>query len=308
MTEPLVPADLDLRDFSYMPLDVVRVRDSELVVTSTGEAFRAAVLLWCAAWHQVPASSLPNDDRLLANLAGFGRDLDAWREVKSSALHGFEQCSDGRLYHPVIAEKALEAAEAKKKQRDRTAAATEARRNTSRKTKRKRDGDRDDVRNDHQGKGMEGNRTEQTLPSGESADAPAKNDGILVPKDWQPNERNIEVAHNAGLTDARIDEETRRFRSYNRARGTLFTDLDAAWDAWCLNAKPAAKPEEPADHGAPKPADWENAASFFARSGRWFRDIGPEPGQAGCRCPREILEKHGINPDTGEVRRKRASG
>lgn len=126
MTSPLTPPDLDLRDFAYMPLDVVRLRDSELAVVCTGDGFRAAVLLWCAAWHQVPAASLPDDDRLLASLAGFGRDLKAWKAVRGEALHGFVLCDDGRLYHPVIAEKAIEAAAKKKSQRQRTAAATVA--------------------------------------------------------------------------------------------------------------------------------------------------------------------------------------
>ena len=127
LSAPLTPPDLDLRDFSYMPLDVVRLRDSDMTAIASGDGFRAAVLLWCAAWHQVPAASLPKDDRTLAHLAGFGRDLKSWMKVKADALRKFVECSDGRLYHPTIAEKAIEAADAKRKQRERTAAAREAR-------------------------------------------------------------------------------------------------------------------------------------------------------------------------------------
>jgi hypothetical protein len=106
---PLVPAEVDLRDFHYMPLDVVRLRDSDLAARSTGEEFRAAVMLWCAAWHQRPAASLPDDDVILANLAGYGRAVDAWLGVKDGALRNWKKCSDGRLYHPTVAEKANEA-------------------------------------------------------------------------------------------------------------------------------------------------------------------------------------------------------
>jgi len=113
MKKPPVPADADLRDFSFMPLDVMRLTDSDLTAISTGDEFKAAVLLWCKSWHQVPASSLPNDDRTLAHLAGYGRDIKGWKKVKDVALKGFILCDDGRLYHPVIAEKAVEAAEAK---------------------------------------------------------------------------------------------------------------------------------------------------------------------------------------------------
>ena len=97
---PPVSPDLDLRAMAFMPLDVARLRDSDVAHQESGEAFRAAVLLWCVAWHQVPAASLPADDASLAKYAGFGRDLKSWRKVKEGALHGFVECSDGRLYHP----------------------------------------------------------------------------------------------------------------------------------------------------------------------------------------------------------------
>lgn len=109
MTTPLVPAEVDLRGMPFMPLDVNRLRDSDLSISATGDEFRAAVLLWCASWNQVPAASLPSDDKTLAAYAGYGRDLKGWRKVKDGALRGFVSCSDGRLYHPVVAEKAMEA-------------------------------------------------------------------------------------------------------------------------------------------------------------------------------------------------------
>ena len=119
--EPPVSPDTDLRDFQFMPLDVRRLRDSDLAAYATAEEFRAAVLLWCAAWHQVPASSLPDDDRVLAHLAGFGRDVDGWMKVREGALRHFKKAFDGRLYHSVIAEKASEAWSEKLSYRDRKA-------------------------------------------------------------------------------------------------------------------------------------------------------------------------------------------
>lgn len=108
MTEPLTPPDCDLRNLQYMPLDVLRLRDSDITATATGDEFRCAVLLWCAAWHQVPAASLPDDDIVLSQFAGFGRVVKEWKKVKTGALRGWIKCSDGRLYHPVVAEKANE--------------------------------------------------------------------------------------------------------------------------------------------------------------------------------------------------------
>lgn len=112
---PLTPPDCDLRDFAFMPLDVARLRDSDLAIQVGAEEFRAAVLLWCAAWHQVPAASLPDDDKALAALAGYGRVVVEWRKHREGALYGWVKCDDGRLYHPVVAEKARDAWLAKHK-------------------------------------------------------------------------------------------------------------------------------------------------------------------------------------------------
>lgn len=110
---PLVPADVNLQDFQYMELDVQKLRDSSFAARVSAEAFRAGVLLWCASWHQAPAGSLPDDDIDLAQLAGYGRVVKEWRKVRAEALRGWVRCSDGRLYHRVVCEKALAAWNAK---------------------------------------------------------------------------------------------------------------------------------------------------------------------------------------------------
>lgn len=117
LPEPLTPADCDLRDFQFMPLDCSRLRDSKLVSHVPPAQCFFAVILWCASWHQIPAASLPDDDIELARLAGFGFVVKEWRKVKGGALYGWVKCSDGRLYHPVVAEKARDAWQAKHEQR-----------------------------------------------------------------------------------------------------------------------------------------------------------------------------------------------
>ena len=91
-----------------MPLHVLRLRDSEFTSEVSAEAFRAGVLLWCAAWHQVPAGSLPNNDKTLSTLAGYGRVVKEWEKVKDEALYGWVLCDDNRWYHPVVCEVAME--------------------------------------------------------------------------------------------------------------------------------------------------------------------------------------------------------
>lgn len=121
--EPLTPLDCNLQDFQFMPLDVLRLRDSELASNETPESCWAAVLLWCAAWHQVPAGSIPNDEQWIAKQAGYarrGRIDKEWNDVRPGALRGWVECSDGRLYHPVVAEKARDAWQSKLEQRWRS--------------------------------------------------------------------------------------------------------------------------------------------------------------------------------------------
>jgi len=117
---PMTPPDSDLTGFDFMPLDVVRFARSDLVAFAPPEAVLAALLLWGASWHQRPAGSLTNDDRTLAQFAGYGRALKAWRKIKSHAMRGWVECSDGRLYHPVVAEKVNKAWLERLKQRHRT--------------------------------------------------------------------------------------------------------------------------------------------------------------------------------------------
>lgn len=107
--KPLTPPDCDLRDSKFMPLYVQVLLNSGFNAMMDDTAWRAGVTLWLRAWHQVPAASLPAGDEDLCALAGFGRDLKRWKKVRDKALRGWWACDDGRLYHPVIAEAALEA-------------------------------------------------------------------------------------------------------------------------------------------------------------------------------------------------------
>lgn len=103
-----------------MPLHVARLRDSDLAAEEHPEACWYAVMLWSAAWHQLPAGSLPDNETVLARLCGLGRDLKTFRKHRAGAMRGFIMCDDGRLYHPVIAEQAVAAWEGKKQQRWRS--------------------------------------------------------------------------------------------------------------------------------------------------------------------------------------------
>jgi hypothetical protein len=120
---PLTTPECDLRDYPWMPVDCARLLTSETWILGTADQKVAAFTLWAKSWHQVPAGSLPDNDRVLAALSEAGAK---WAKVREHALRGWVKCSDGRLYHPVVAEKAVEAWRLKLAQRARTEAARAA--------------------------------------------------------------------------------------------------------------------------------------------------------------------------------------
>ena len=235
--DPLVPPEVDLRNFTYMPLDVVRLRDSDIAGVEDGEVFRAAVLAWCAAWHQVPAASLPDDDALLARLTGYGRDMVTWRRVREAgALRGFVRCSDGRLYHPVVAEKALEAWDKKGRQAERTRRATEA---AAERARVRRESVTESVTDSKERRGEERNREERDigdvpLSSGGSGGTRAEraDRGTRLPADWVPTEDDRAFAASLGVA---VDREAASFRDYWHAKPGADgrkTNWSATWRNW----------------------------------------------------------------------------
>jgi hypothetical protein len=97
-----------------------------MAASTTGDGFRAAILLLCAAWHQLPAGSLPNEDRQLSALAGYGRFTKDFLKIKSESLHGWTLCSDDRWYHPLMAEYVINAWREKLAFQERKTRRTEA--------------------------------------------------------------------------------------------------------------------------------------------------------------------------------------
>lgn len=103
---PFVSSDIDVRDLDGFMLNVERLLASELVAIGSAEECWHAFMLWCRAWKQLPAGSLPNDERVLASFSGAGK---RWSKVREVALHGWVLCSDGRLYHRFVAGEVMRA-------------------------------------------------------------------------------------------------------------------------------------------------------------------------------------------------------
>jgi hypothetical protein len=167
LPDPLVPAEVDLRDFPFMPLDITRLLTSETWIEAAGTPMgHALISLWASSWHQVPAASVPDNPAVMARLAFC--TPDQWAEADDTVLNGWVLCSDGRWYHPVVAEKALEAWRAKLERKRRVEAAIAARKakeaakhappamsdEAHEDCDDQRDDQRDDARDVHQGTGI----------------------------------------------------------------------------------------------------------------------------------------------------------
>ncbi len=236
---PLVPAGVDLRDFGFMPLEVATLLSSSLWVKAKRDPRigHAALSLWCKAWHEVPAGSLPDDDELLADYAGC--DPEEWARIKARALGKFIRCSDGRLYHELVAKKALEAWAMKQARMARTSAALAAR--TKRKTEAERDNKRDvardnkrDVERDvHQGTGTGTGTGTVPVPDGTGINTPTP-EGV-----------------GSGSARKRAAPPPAPFRGeadLERLNGKAIVPLDVAWElptAWGTDAEALGwKPRE----------------------------------------------------------------
>ena len=115
---PPVPPEVDLRGMSYMPLFGDRLFKSTTWIEACPEAQVAALRLWWHAFaHEVPAASLPDNERVLADHAGL--TLKLFQRLRPQVMRGWLACSDGRFYHRVVAELAMEAWAARVRQRNR---------------------------------------------------------------------------------------------------------------------------------------------------------------------------------------------
>lgn len=111
----------------WAPLHYQRLLSSrwrvEAMRAENREAALFGFLLWFEAMRQDPPGTLPDDDRELAMLAGFGMDVDGWMAVREFALYGWTPCAiadaDGeilpgmRLGHAFVTQVAVEASRRK---------------------------------------------------------------------------------------------------------------------------------------------------------------------------------------------------
>lgn len=249
-----------------MPLDVLRLRDSDLALRSTGDEFKAAVLLWCASWHQVPSGSLPNDDKVLRRLCGISDR--AWIRCRDAVLEKWTLCSDGRLYHQTVAEKAVEAWE----QRTRYRAKRDADRQRLQDWRDSRGGPetppetppetRFETRKTVEGTEGNGSEKESPLrsPQGESAEIdifgpapepekrPRRKPATALPENFPGETERESAAAAAKLAGVTLDigREAERFRNHAASIDRRLSSWPAGfrnWIATAIERAPKARPD-----------------------------------------------------------------
>jgi hypothetical protein len=234
----MTPAECDLRGLPYMPVDTIRLFDSDFYAMANGDEFKAGFTLWGKAFMQVPAGSLPNDDRVLAHLSGAGAN---WCNVKEMALHGWVKCSDNRLYHKTVAEKVKDAWDARLSSRARTEAARAARHPAkvtngatppTSVTEHVTESVTEVVTDSVTGSKLSTSKVEVEGKEGSKA-GKARARGARLPADWQSPPDCDAYAVKLGLDPAAIGEQFRDHWAASASPNSVKRDWNAAWRTWC---------------------------------------------------------------------------
>ncbi len=332
-SKPLVPSDCDLRNFRFMPIEIERLRRSRawLVAKRQPELGFYMINLWMAAWHEVPAASLEDDDDVLADAAMC--DPKKWTKIRQLVMRGWTKGSDGRLYHAVVAEKANEAWAEKQAYRARTATARAAKQQqktaaassvTDSVTEPVTTADPEDATDDAtdpvtgdgtasvtalKGQGRERDskgkgqvRDSKKLASSlDSSQLPcgihlSRAQGSVLPADWA--EAAAAERAKLGRPEADLQREWDRFIE---EIGETEEPTLVRWIGWIRKAQQKRRSRKSRDQYDPDapvpPTPWEKRCDSWGESKFWLADWGPKPDEPGCWAPRDLVE---------DARRKRA--
>lgn len=323
MVSPLTPAACDLRGLPFMPLDCARLLESDLFALTTGDEFKAALSLWCKSWTQVPAASMPDDERLLAKAAGLS--LSDWRGVADMALKGWTLCDDGRLYHPVVAEKALAAWLERIAHREKSAKGNAARHKSFLYDPETFERERQEALSCLARVAPAAAVSLGFLPQGDETPPPGTENappgtpprsdlgsegrgrGIIPVGAETPDAKAWQEAVNLLTANGRMKEgaaraffakllKTYKLEPYRLAPSILKAQNTGTLDpqGYLTGCAKALSLNEPDAKPAPNVAEWSDdvwrsALSRFHDRGAWGGTMGPKPGEPGCLVPAHVL-------------------
>jgi uncharacterized protein YdaU (DUF1376 family) len=303
---PLVEAHVDCSDLDGFMLNAERLMSSELLALHGNDVLGAALLLWCRAWKQRPAGSLPDDDRINAAFARLS--LKKFREIKEAVMRGFVKCSDGRLYHKFLSAEANKAYARKVQFRERRAADAkrlkewrDAQREAANETQTEM---QDETRLVADGNGKDRDRDIEDIRKDSPSESPKESSsrGRKLPPDWRPTDNDWTVACRS-LGGQKAEVELAKFRDYWPAKpggGSRKLDWDATWRNWVRRAAEqlpggpivALCAEPSVDLGGEfrevPTRNLPGIVKLFEDKGAWPYPT-PKPGEQGCRVPSTFL-------------------
>jgi hypothetical protein len=310
LPDPLTPPDCDCTDLDGFMLNVERLMASELVALSTHEIIAAAMFVWCRAWKQRPAASLPDDDRVIAAFARL--PLAKFRRFREEVLRGFVKCSDGRLYHRTLAAEAGRAFERK--------TAFHRKRETDNQRLKKWRANKGETPNEtHDETTTETQIETRFVAEGQlrdrdvtvrdksslRSDSAPKAPKVEIPE-WIPSEpwsAFVEMRRKikAPLTDRAMlltIAELRKLRATNDIGAVLDQSVAKAWrGVFPVKHQQSHGSDSPPAVSALLPGETTEhfrVRIFHERNGKaWSAQWGPPPTDPDCGMPRSVLEEFG---------------
>lgn len=147
---------------------------------------------------------------------------------------------------------------------------------------------------------------------GDEHQAPVLITDTMIAPDFRPRADLITAAMvdaaqvNPTKPETIVDHELAMFVAHMQEKGSFSANWDASWSKWWgrwkdrqVAPKPVRAPARVIVNKQPEAADYEQTVMRWKNNGVWSRHLGPEPGMVGCRCPHDILIRHGIDPKTG---------
>lgn len=117
LPDPPYPRDIRARGWRF-EFDTERIRSSDTWAIAGPELRPWLLMLWMVAWDNHPVG-LPGDERAISGQLGM--PLQEFQAHRETILRGWQMCSDGRLYHPVLTERVMEMAAKRQKDAARMA-------------------------------------------------------------------------------------------------------------------------------------------------------------------------------------------
>jgi uncharacterized protein YdaU (DUF1376 family) len=196
----------------------------------------AYLLLIMEAWRR-PHCDLPDDDRILARMAGL--PADEWAEVRDIVM-GFWDLDKRRKTwrQKKLTSERDYVTKKRKSQQDKAA----------KRWKDKEIADATAIPRQSRGNAPTPTPTPTQIieePIGSSA--PASKRACQLPSNFEPVLTEIAQQHADRLGPSRLANELQRFRDYHAARGSTMKDWQAAFRTWLSNAvdRMGARPNEP---------------------------------------------------------------